>query len=715
MEAEPVLEDRLEELREQTPMNVSAAKGVEDHNGSFVSTDMVSPEMASPDMTSPNTKIISNDVDALNQTDIEMVEDESDSSSSMEQTPKLNKSMEDFVRNSLRPLRVQKREWSKSPENNVPDGRGRDGGEDDMSAHNSSLLGLPKPISPIQNANALDVEEASMANTSLLAMSASRITVDDDEDDDDDDMVNINESLSKEEAASRRSSSSSNDWKQTPMKALEILHSVSRSLSSDPSTQSVHKKVLDFDAVATESINDEQRDQEEDGEEQQEGDEDVDMDSVATVEREEREEKSDTVENLFWESPKTKALEQDMISRSEEPSVEKAPDSISMTFGDGAKIAFKSVYSPSNPSMSTSYCAADTSPAIQPVVTRNRRKRPRSRSMTPEEVEKLCDKTTVIRQMFEREERRYEERTKKSTTTPSKKKKHKAGAVPDWNKIHNEQFFARQVDLKVWDRERKARTEKLFGNSTNSKLSTPGLRQRSKSMAAGKKPTRSAKTEKTKQRLKMIPSSNDHRFNHGTDSKMKRKTPRTATPYKHTQSNLTGPLSLSKKASAKPSFDITFTENSSIPEEKNCARSPAKAKKVPKDKLAFNPDNVRSRLFESTSSSKSKKRQMTPQVKTVKSGKKGSVIKSSLKTAVKKKDWSAVKSRIDTGRSSLSAGKDEANTVEKQGTKRKAIKRRLSWSAPKAASAQDNSSKNGEPATKKRRISAHPATARRWQ
>merc|ERR1719334_297338 len=210
IEAEPVLEDRLEELREQTPMNVSAAKGVEDHNGSFVSTDMVSPEMASPDMTSPNTKIISNDVDALNQTDIEMVEDESDSSSSMEQTPKLNKSMEDFVRNSLRPLRVQKREWSKSPENNVPDGRGRDGGEDDMSAHNSSLLGLPKPISPIQNANALDVEEASMANTSLLAMSASRITVDDD----DDDMVNINESLSKEEAASRRSSSSSNDWKQ---------------------------------------------------------------------------------------------------------------------------------------------------------------------------------------------------------------------------------------------------------------------------------------------------------------------------------------------------------------------------------------------------------------------------------------------------------------------------------------------------------------------
>jgi len=430
--------------------------------------------------------------------------------------------------------------------------------------------------------------------------------------------------------------------------------------------------------------------------------------------------------------------------------VEKAADSVSMTFGDGQTFAFKSVYSPSNGSLSTSFCAPNPS---QNAVKSTRRKRPRSKSMTPEEVELLCDKTAVIRAMFEAEERKYERAMKKETKTSalktatdstttkrvppspaksSQKRKRAAGTVPDWNKIHQEQIFSRQPDLVDWHRDRQSRTEKLFGSSRTDKMSTPGLMPRTKrnvNSAAFRKPTHSAKAEKTKPRVpglkKMVPSSNDHRFNHESDAKLNRKTARSGTPYKHNESTLKGMRSLNKKASTKPSFGMALAEEGSIPEEK-CSQSPARNHKVADKDLAYNPKNVRSRLFAPTSSSKAKS-SSTPQVKSAAVGGKAAALKSpALKSVAKsamrkskKKDWSAVKSRVDTGRKKKLEAAESPATVKKVMTGRKKVcpvKRRLSWGGSKTASAQGSGgSKDGEPATKKRRISAHPATARRWQ
>merc|ERR1712154_495495 len=84
------------------------------------------------------------------------------------------------------------------------------------------------------------------------------------------------------------------------------------------------------------------------------------------------------------------------------------------------------------------------------------------------------------------------------------------------------------------------------------------------------------------------------------------------------------------------------------------------------------------------------------------------------------KDWSAVKSKINTGRTKKAgAAKDVAQKAASERKKVLPLKRRLSWSASK--SAKESGSKNDGPATKKRRISAHPATAtkkikeRKWQ
>merc|ERR1712228_1056983 len=223
---------------------------------------------------------------------------------------------------------------------------------------------------------------------------------------------------------------------------------------------------------------------------------------------------------------------------------------------------------------------------------------------------------------------------------------------------------------------------------------------------------------------------------------MKRKSSRSGTPYKHNESTLKGMghSNQRSRASAKPSFDMTISENSSIPEEEvedktgskdksvskgpSVGQSPAKSTKVSKQKLAFNPDKVKSRLFESTSSSKSKKRKTvsTPSVTRKKpDAKRSPAVKRPQSAMRRPKDWSAVKSKINTGRTKKAgAAKDVAQKAASERKKVLPLKRRLSWSASK--SAKESGSKNDGPATKKRRISAHPATAtknqikeRKWQ
>merc|ERR1719334_1109288 len=476
--------------------------------------------------------------------------------------------------------------------------------------------------------------------------------------------------------------------------------------------------------------------------------------------------------------------------------------SVSMTFGDGQKFAFK--YSPSvsrtrstttsvKPENIKQEHAADTASAASTSNRRmgrgptRRKPRARSKSMTPEIASTLCDKTAAIRAMFAEVEDEHDIRLK-ARLTPSAKsslkglkarmatksavkignKIHAKGTVPDWNKIHSEQLFQRQPDLAQWHRERQARTERLFsgtavarttekGAPTKSalsearqrqrvvadKMSTPAFRSRSKSLVG--KRLRTHNSEKTAKKhakkVTIAPSTNDLKLH--KDNKSNVKVKREATPYKHSE---TERLSLrqkqkNKRASAKARFGMTaLTEEDGIAEEEEETESVEAVKsstaekettqksdvkvseekkvvKVPREKLAYDPDKIKSRLFESTSAMKGKVKaksvrgSATPQVRSNSKTRKKTVGRGSATPQVRstsasrrvdyKADYSAVKSKLDTGRRVI-GGNKKTGDAEASVARMSGLKRRLIWKANGSEAGEADSS---EPAQKKRKMS----------
>jgi len=426
--------------------------------------------------------------------------------------------------------------------------------------------------------------------------------------------------------------------------------------------------------------------------------------------------------------------------------------------------------------------------------------------MTPEIASTLCDKTATIRAMFAEVENDHEERLQarltpakpavNSKTRPAKKartmaqsamkigtKVHAKGTVPDWNKIHAKQLFQRQPDIAQWQRERQARTDRLFsGNATAvanpkkesvkgkeranqkviaDKMSTPAFRSRSKSLVHKKARTHNSEktAKKHSKKVTMAPSTNDLKY---ADSKINAKVAREATPYKHSEAVKGGRLSLrskskkkaSQRASAKPKFGMAplteeaetpileegieegeeETETESVQVETVTATDEKKEKgekkgekekkaKVPrlKLKLAFNPDKIKSRLFESTSCSAGKgnvkRGSATPQVmsrsksksgtkkKTVGRGSATPQVKSM--TAKRRANYSTVKSKLDTGRRANVTSKKTGDEKKPATARRSGLKRRLSWKGGDNAGELDSS----EPVHKKRKMS----TKKGWQ
>merc|ERR1712233_256417 len=76
---------------------------------------------------------------------------------------------------------------------------------------------------------------------------------------------------------------------------------------------------------------------------------------------------------------------------------EESSKNISITFSDGQKFAFKSVYSGTK-SLKKSECPASTNPKMErkKLIFRKRSQSMISKSMTPEQ---LCEKTTAIKRM----------------------------------------------------------------------------------------------------------------------------------------------------------------------------------------------------------------------------------------------------------------------------------------------------------------------------
>merc|ERR1712228_798143 len=186
------------------------------NNGSLINADSLQ-----------NTLIVSNNIDELNQSDIEEadqmeeIEAENASSLSLEATPKLNESMEKFIRNSLNPESAQKSILQIEFEENKKE---RDDEEDDVDMETTPISELHRMaslhdeiINPIDDDT--EVTNVNMMNTSMLSMNASRISVHNDDDD---------ESMSPEKSS----------WN-TLLKALQILESYTERLSTEPSTKSV--------------------------------------------------------------------------------------------------------------------------------------------------------------------------------------------------------------------------------------------------------------------------------------------------------------------------------------------------------------------------------------------------------------------------------------------------------------------------------------------
>eukprot|EP00485_Elphidium_margaritaceum_P018641 CAMPEP_0202726178 /NCGR_PEP_ID=MMETSP1385-20130828/184475_1 /ASSEMBLY_ACC=CAM_ASM_000861 /TAXON_ID=933848 /ORGANISM="Elphidium margaritaceum" /LENGTH=1418 /DNA_ID=CAMNT_0049392391 /DNA_START=59 /DNA_END=4317 /DNA_ORIENTATION=+ len=155
--------------------------------------------------------------------------------------------------------------------------------------------------------------------------------------------------------------------------------------------------------------------------------------------------------------------------------------------------------------------------------------------------------------------------------------------------------------------------------------------------------------------------------------------------------------------------------------------------KVPRKKLAFDPTKVRSKLFDATKASnnksipKNRRLSQTPQIE--------SSVKSKKSIAHTKmvRNWSAVKSKVDTGRTKLKPKPLEAPTEEATQIAREVvheietsvtssitrvagIKRKLTW-APSDSNHQSKDELNAaqEPQQKKRRMSQQPVSNKRWQ
>merc|ERR1719445_1133388 len=115
--------------------------------------------------------------------------------------------------------------------------------------------------------------------------------------------------------------------------------------------------------------------------------------------------------------------------------------------------------------------------------------------------------------------------------------------------------------------------------------------------------------------------------------------------------------------------------------------------KVPRLKLAYDPNKIKSRLFESTSAMKGKMKvksargSATPQVKSNSKNIKKTMGRGSATPQARRVDYSAVKSKLDTGRG---------------------LKRRLVW---KGNGGDKEEADSSEPAQKKRKMS----TKKGWQ
>eukprot|EP00483_Globobulimina_turgida_P000244 UN00244 len=163
-------------------------------------------------------------------------------------------------------------------------------------------------------------------------------------------------------------------------------------------------------------------------------------------------------------------------------------------------------------------------------------------------------------------------------------------------------------------------------------MSTPTFRQRSKSFL-GKKSAKIINSEArvNKKKVTIVPSCNDHLYNHDGDKKLNRKVFRQPTPYK---------MNVIPKAIKKPRFATSIVESS----------SESGSFGIAKKDLAFDPDKVKSKLFENTSSSINKMKKMrgsqTPQI--IRSNYRNSKNSSVNKSRTKNKNWSAIKSKVDS-------------------------------------------------------------------
>eukprot|EP01084_Bolivina_argentea_P037077 68531_1 len=567
-------------------------------------------------------------------------------------TPQLNKATQEFVRRSLNPDYTEEKEQQMEDDEDV---------EMEITPYDASerVVSLDREIRQVQ-----------MQRTPMLSVPASRITVESDD-------------ITMEDAAAQSSSEGSPpSWKQTPLKALQILNAIQDEISMEASTKSSPLKDEDSADETQLEISFESGSQSQDQTETEETQEvRGEISFVSSKPEDTTNEASETassfVDNLFYQSPVPAKLNksQHIVEPKSEVSHKDNVRKISMTFGDGQVFAFKSVYSPSG--------------SVPKKPIRRKSTSNVERDTSPEEA--ICEKTMAIRKMMEEVE-------ETQIQTDNEAKENGGSAVPDWNAIHDKQIFARQPDLSQWDAQRKQRTERLFGGQK--KMSTPSYRPRSKSMIGKKVTIKTGQSEKmkNKKRAVMVPSSNDHLFNHNRDSQLNKKVVRQATPYKR---NVMDPKARNKKASVKPRFSaFGGGDSDSISEERV-----VKVVRVPKNKLAFDPDKVKSRLFCATSASANKKkvvqqkRAQTPQVR---SGPKNKMMGDKFRNLTK--NWSEIKSKINTNNSKSDSASEKKKKANQSVS---GIKRKLSWSVNKR-----------QPQQKKRRLtdmSMNNSNTNKWQ
>merc|ERR1719384_2863337 len=198
-------------------------------------------------------------------------------------------------------------------------------------------------------------------------------------------------------------------------------------------------------------------------------------------------------------------------------------------------------------------------------------------------------------------------------------------------------------------------------------MGTSAVPKRRKSMI-GKKSYISEKKLNKKRASLVVPSSNDHKFDQNKDSKLHRRIQRILTPNSKNIKN-----KQNKKASIKPSFDdsFCFTENTNLSTSDSVESNVSLPLSENNGKILNVP---KKKLFQITRLSQIEKGAINAQIgsrsknKSMVSGKSGSA---------KKKNWNAVKSKIDTGRNKK---KMETSKQEKAMKKLSGTKRKLSWS-----------------------------------